>query len=168
MVFMSGRVPYSRENLGRKAAEDLVRYLDDIVIPTAADFEANPTSVRHGFLACVVTFHAVDYLAYLKKSRSVRTRCRDQSIDFALVDHIAHAFKHVVSGHPKAPENAPLKFVEVISRPPARWGMAEWGIARWGDTVGGVTLDRESDVNLLLAVKRAVEFLHQQTAVRLA
>jgi hypothetical protein len=38
------------------------RYLDDIVEPTITDFENNPTSVRHAFLACVATFHTVDYI----------------------------------------------------------------------------------------------------------
>jgi len=43
--------------------EDLERYLGEVVEPTIKDLEANRTSVRHAFLACVVTFHAVDDLA---------------------------------------------------------------------------------------------------------
>jgi hypothetical protein len=43
--------------------EDLERYLDEIAEPIK-DFEAHPTSVRHAFLACVVVFHGIDYLAY--------------------------------------------------------------------------------------------------------
>jgi hypothetical protein len=44
--------------------EDLARYLDEIVDPTVSDFERNPTSVWHAFLAGVAVFHSVDYLAY--------------------------------------------------------------------------------------------------------
>jgi hypothetical protein len=44
--------------------EDLERYLKDIVEPTIKDFKDNPASVRHAFLACVATFHAIDYQTY--------------------------------------------------------------------------------------------------------
>ncbi len=44
--------------------EDLERYLKTVVDPTIDDFKKNPASVRHAFLACVATFHAIDYLAY--------------------------------------------------------------------------------------------------------
>ena len=45
--------------------KDLEWYLGEIVDPTLKDFEDNPSSRRHAFLACVVAFcHAVDYLAY--------------------------------------------------------------------------------------------------------
>ncbi len=36
---------------------DVQRYIDEMVEPTIADFEANPMSVRLTFLACLVTFH---------------------------------------------------------------------------------------------------------------
>jgi hypothetical protein len=44
--------------------EDLESYLDAIAEPTIKDFEDNPTSVRHAFLACVEVFHGIDYSAY--------------------------------------------------------------------------------------------------------
>jgi hypothetical protein len=44
--------------------EDLERYLTEIVQPTIDDFTNDPLSVRLAFIACVVTFHSVDYLAY--------------------------------------------------------------------------------------------------------
>jgi hypothetical protein len=40
--------------------EDLRRYLEEIVEPTVKDFAEHPASVRHAFLACVATYHAVD------------------------------------------------------------------------------------------------------------
>jgi len=82
--------------------EDLVSYLDEIVGPPVADFEKNPTSVRHAFLACVAAYHSVDYLTFPKKPRGERQELGTASADFKLVDDVAHAFKHVVSGNPAA------------------------------------------------------------------
>lgn len=62
--------------------EDLERYLDEAVDPTSKDFEQNPTSVLHAFIAWVATFHSVDYLAYPQKSRAARQRFRTESPDF--------------------------------------------------------------------------------------
>ena len=52
--------------------EDLERYLNEIVDPTIEELAEHRTSVRHTFLACVAVFHAVDYLAYTRKSRTLR------------------------------------------------------------------------------------------------
>ena len=54
--------------------QDLELYLCDFVEPTIAEFEKNPASVRHAFVACVVTFHAVDYLAHPKKPAPLRQK----------------------------------------------------------------------------------------------
>jgi hypothetical protein len=79
-----------------------------------------------------------------------------------LVDQVAHAFKHVVTGNPKLPNYLSAK--DVISRPPAYLDVsASWDVSRWDDTVGGVTLDGDRNVDLLAVVKSAVEFLRRQT-----
>jgi hypothetical protein len=70
---------------------EVEHYFEQIVDPTIADFEANPTSIRHASLAAVVVFHAIDYLG----AKSHRKKFREDNADFALVDRIAHAFKHV-------------------------------------------------------------------------
>ena len=88
--------------------EDMERYLNEIVEPTIEDFEKNRTSVRHAFLACVTTFHAIDYLAYPRKARLLREKFR-KNVDFATVDRVAHAFKHVVAGNPKVRFSEPMK-----------------------------------------------------------
>jgi hypothetical protein len=140
--------------------EDLVRYLSEIVEPTIADFEQNPTSVRHAFLACVAAFHSIDYLAYPAKPQRLRQLFRRQSMDFVLVDYVAHAFKHVASGNPSGKR---LVSAEVISRPAAIWGSAVWDLSRWDDATGGVTLDNDRSVDLLTAIKRTVDFLRKKT-----
>jgi hypothetical protein len=72
---------------------DIDRYFEQIVDPTIKDFEANPTSVRHAFLAAVAVFHTIDYAGL----RRLRKKFR-QNPDFATVDRIANAFKHVETG----------------------------------------------------------------------
>jgi hypothetical protein len=142
--------------------EDLERYLDEVVGPTIADFEANPMSRRHAFLACVATFHGVDYLAYPRKPQQLRQRFNKQSPEFALVDRVAHAFKHVVSSHVASPQRQPLKAAEVIARPPGFCDVAFSDISRVDDPIGSVTLDQERDVDLLAVLKQAVAFLRAQ------
>jgi hypothetical protein len=138
--------------------KDLVRYLDEIVDPTVQDLEANRT-VRHAFLACVAVFHAVDYRAYPRKSRGTRKSYGQASAEFALVDQVAHAFKHVVSRRGKISLNAK----DIISRPAAHWGSAVYGLSQFSDPVGGVALDSDRNLDLVDVVKRAAIFLRQQT-----
>jgi hypothetical protein len=138
---------------------DLERYLEDIVEPTIKDFEQHPTSKRHAFLACVVVYHGVDYLAFPGKSRTLRQKFGNKSPEFAMVDRVAHAFKHVVT-NPTRPDS--LKATDLIPRPPAFWGTMVLGLSRFGDATGGVTLHNDRDVDLLDVVKRATAFLRAQ------
>jgi hypothetical protein len=85
--------------------------------------------------------------------REVRGRV---SQDFALVDQVAHAFKHVVTGARGSSDR--LNAEEVISRPAAYWGSGVWDLSSWSDPIGGVTLDSDRSVDVLATVKRAVEF----------
>ena len=139
--------------------QDLVRYLAEIVVPTVRDFEEHPTSVRHAFLACVATFHAVDYMAHPRSSRSLRQQWGRDSAAFFQVDRIAHAFKHVAS---QKGGNS-LEARSIISRPPAVAGLMESGLSLCGDAVGAVTLTEDITVNVLELVRQAVAFLHATT-----
>lgn len=140
--------------------EDLVRYLDEIVEPTIKDFEEHPTSVRHAFLACVATFHAIDYLAFPRKSRGLRQAFREQLPAFATIDDVAHAFKHVAVGRRGDPD---LTAAEVISRPPAFFGVAVYDLSRFDDPNGGVTLDKDRNLDLLEILRTAARFLRNRT-----
>jgi hypothetical protein len=142
--------------------EDLERYLNDVVDPTIRDFEQHPTSVRHAFIACVVTYHGVDYLAHPRKwSADLRQKFRRESLDFDLVDDVAHAFKHVVV---KRQDPNVKAAAEVISRPPFIWGEAVWDLSRWDDAIGGVTLVGARNIDLLDVVKRAAAYLRSKTS----
>jgi hypothetical protein len=140
---------------------DARRFLTEIVDPTIRDFEEYPTSQRHAFLACVATFHTVDYLTHPMKSANRRKLFRRESKEFALVDRIAHAFKHVETGHEES-DISPLKASDVIERPPAFWGRFAWDLSRWNDTIGGVTIAGEHEHDLLIVVKLAADYLRTQ------
>jgi hypothetical protein len=75
----------------------LTRYLDDIVEPTFEDYERNPRSLRHAYLACLVAYHAIDRVTYPKNPGNLRKQWNKASIQFAIIDMIAHKIKHVVS-----------------------------------------------------------------------
>jgi hypothetical protein len=77
----------------------LARYLEVIVDPTYDDFYGNPDSLRHAYLACVSIFHSVDRAAEEKGASRAKIRqvwCKG-SLEFKLVDVIAHHFKHVLT-----------------------------------------------------------------------
>src|SRR5258707_1283859 len=109
---------------------DAISYTNEIVDPTIADFRDHPVSRRHAFLACVATFHCIDYIT--PGSQNLRDQFRKENSDFATVDRVAHAFKHVRSGNPKSPQNQPLDVSLVFERPPGRAGVARAGLSRVG------------------------------------
>jgi hypothetical protein len=132
--------------------EDFERYLDEIAAPTVADFEKNPTSVRLAFLACVALFHSIDYLAFPKSGRAFRQEFGTASPDFKMVDDVAHAFKHVVSGNRADPR---LKAGDVVKR----GGAFSAGAFSSAFDVGAVTLIDHPEVNLLETGKAGSEVL---------
>ena len=52
-------------------------YMRDIMQPTIKDLVQNRTSKRHAFLACIVTYHMIDYLCgKRRKAGAVSRLCR--------------------------------------------------------------------------------------------
>lgn len=137
---------------------DPAAYMREVVDPTISDFKEHPASRRHAFLACVAVYHCIDYLAHPKKSANLRTDFR-KNPDFAVVDRVAHAFKHLETGHPDTPQNQPLRVGKVFRRPPARAGVMQAGLSRCGDPTGSVEIWGENGSNLLRVVTKAAEFL---------
>jgi hypothetical protein len=141
--------------------EDFRRFLTEIVDPTVEEFTANPGSVRHAFLACVVTFHSIDYLAFERKTATrpqgkwgnLRKAYGNASPDFRLVDEVAHVFKHAVTG-PRGNE--------FLSDGVVRHGGAFSSGFSSGFDVTRVTVQGHPDINLLETVKRAVIFLREK------
>jgi hypothetical protein len=149
---------------------DADAYLDEYVDPTVVEFGEEPASRRRAFIACVVVFHTVDYLAMRPgspNSQNLRNRLREKNSSFAIVERAAHAFKHGEAGDENAPVNKPLRVEDVISRPAMRvgGGGGQAGISQVGDGVGGVQIWKERGrPDLLFVVREAVAFLRLQTA----
>lgn len=135
--------------------EDLKEYLESFVDPSIAELEQNPTSVRYAFVASVVIFHCVDYLAHPRRPASLRQNWRQQSKAFRTIDEVAHAFKHVISGNPRKPN---LKAHEVVSKV----GVFDATAFSPEFDVGSVTLENDPSVSVLTIAKEAVEFIRQQ------
>lgn len=87
----------------------LARYLEIIVDPTFDDYHANPSSFRHAYLTCVAIFHAIDRAAEEngKRPATLRQVWSRESLEFGLIDILAHHFKHVRSSAEKIPANRP-------------------------------------------------------------
>jgi len=83
----------------------LLRYLKLIVEPTVKEFARNPTSIRHAYLACVATYHAVDRVSYPNPGSVVAQKWREKSQAFALIEIVALDFKHVRSYRNKPQPN---------------------------------------------------------------
>jgi len=75
----------------------LQQYLKNFVEPTFSDFQSNPHSARHAFIACVVAYHSIDRVTYPKGPGNLRKDWRVRSLEFTIVDMVAHKLKHVVS-----------------------------------------------------------------------
>jgi hypothetical protein len=106
-----------------------------------------------------VTFHCIDYISHPKSPANRRGQFRKENADFAVVDRIARAFKHVGTGNPNSTTNPPLKVGDVIGWLPARWGHTAWDLSRWDDDTGGVEIASEQGDDLLDVVRRAADFL---------
>ena len=113
--------------------------------PTFDDFHGDRGSFRHAYLACVAIFHAVDRAAEENGDRPANLRqvwCKE-SLEFKLVDIIAHHFKHVQSSDEKIPS----------TRPGIPIGLA------LGFDEAGEGMDLR---NLYFVIRDAVRFVHKK------
>ncbi|MDD2326129.1 MAG: hypothetical protein PHW63_09055 [Alphaproteobacteria bacterium] len=123
----------------------LARYLEVIVDPTFDDFHKNSDSFRHAYLTCVAIFHAVERAAEEdgRSAATMRQIWGRESIEFKLVDIVAHHFKHVRSSGEKRRTKGP-------SLPTH--------LAVGFDEAGEMMNLR----NLYFAIRDAVRFVHQK------
>jgi hypothetical protein len=123
----------------------LARYLEVIVDPTWNDFHANRDSQRLAFLTCVAIYHAVDRVAEAegKETKHFRQIWANESLEFKLVDELAHHLKHVKSSGERNLGNRPGI--------PIGFGL---GFNEAGD---------EMDLrNLYYVIRDAVRFVHRK------
>lgn len=128
---------------------DLEKYLRTIVEPTVDEFRKSRISERHAFLACVALYHSIDRAAYPQKARVLNQKWHAASPAFALVDVIAHDFKHVRSRR-KAPVSLPRGS-------PALFGTMGFNTQMFNDTGRRYAL-----VRLVSVIDEALEFVWRQ------
>jgi hypothetical protein len=123
----------------------LARYLEIIVDPTFDDFYADRTSKRLAYLTCVAIFHSVDRVAEEtgKPSAHFRQIWGGESLEFHLVDILAHHLKHVQSNEEK----------NRAGRPGLPIGLA----LGFGDDDEGLDVR-----NLYYVIRDAVRFVHKK------
>ena len=132
----------------------LTRYLDDIVEPTFDDFRRKPHSLRHAYIACLVTYHSIDRVTYPKNPGNLRKRWKQGSVEFAIVDMIAHKMKHVVSDDEKHRPATGIPLSSLV------FGFGTLNTAPsnvHGVDQGGIDLH-----NLYFVIRDAIAFLRKQ------
>ena len=127
----------------------LSQYLKDIVEPTVEEFKRNPASLRHAFLACVATYHAIDRVTHPKPPGNLRKTWGEESMEFRMVDIVAHDFKHVKSNDYRTTTRIPVSL--------ALYGKMGFNTHTFNDTGQRATLR-----NLTFLVEAAVKFLRQK------
>ncbi|MEK7428404.1 MAG: hypothetical protein V4514_21355, partial [Pseudomonadota bacterium] len=129
--------------------------LKTIVEPTFLEFQQNPTSLRHAYLACAATFHAVDRAAYPRRTAGLREKWSKESPDFFLVDLVAHDFKHIKSDLHGRRHNLPRHGIPISF---AVYGKSGFNTHLLNDS-GEIAALR----NLVFVVRDAIKFLYAQT-----
>ena len=133
----------------------LTRYIQLIVEPTVEEFRRNSTSLRHAYLACVATYHAIDRAAEMtkKRPRDLRQVWGRRSQELKLVDIVAHDFKHIhASNRSGAPGRIPVSM--------ALYGHMGFNTHMYNDTGQVETLQ-----HMTFIVRDAVEFIKGQAAL---
>jgi hypothetical protein len=75
-----------------------LEYLEEIVLPTIDEFQADGSSRRKAYLACIVTIHLKDYLTK-DNARNVEKTVRNRAeAAFDVVSAVANGAKHSISG----------------------------------------------------------------------
>ena len=129
-------------------------YLEEIVLPTIDEFQADGSSRRKAYLACIVTYHLSDYLRASKASDVLETVKGRAEAAFEVVHAVATGAKHTASGRKDQ-----IKFragSDVYLPPNTLYPFGE-GIFAFGHAEGGIMI--EADGFLLASVMEAVRTL---------
>jgi len=128
-------------------------YLKTMVEPTVDEFMRNPLSPRHAYIACVVTYHAIDRVTYGKtrdEEEAIKKDWREQSTDFAMIEVLALDLKHVKSKrHGSRPKTIPV-------------GAVLMGTMGFNSSLFNDTGRHESLRNISFLVMEAVKFIQRK------
>jgi hypothetical protein len=128
-------------------------YMREIMEPTIKDLAQNRASKRHAFLACVVTYHTIDYLCGKRRKAVLRGEYRAQSPAFAAVDRIAHGRADAQPG----PKRSALRVAETPADSSAAFGEGNSEVNALGGA-RAVKLPGEG-ADILAIVNQAADFL---------
>jgi hypothetical protein len=108
-------------------------YMDEIVLPTVAEFKNEPRSRRRAYLACVVTFHLKDHLKAAGE-KGIEQTMRAAGHAFDVVRGVCNGTKHF-----QTDQTHLIQFAagNDWDRPPAAIGQLAIGVSRIGDAHGG-------------------------------
>jgi hypothetical protein len=98
----------------------------------------------------VATYHAIDRVTYPKSAGNLRKAWGKESMEFLIVDHVAHDFKHVKSEDKR-------RITREIPLSHAIYGRTGFNTHTFNDT-GQIMALR----HLTFVVQDAVKFLHKQ------
>jgi len=134
---------------------DLRSYVKLIVEPTLDDFEQNPRSIRHSYLAAACLFHCVDRAARMrgKKPAVIRQEWRRKSEAFARVDVMAHDFKHVQATHR-------MQLAPLVARAPSLLGSFAFNTTALNDSGQTIALAR-----LITIFEQALDFIRRENGL---
>jgi hypothetical protein len=124
-------------------------YMREVLEPTIQDLAQNRASKRHAFLACLATYHLIDYLCGKRRKAVLRGEYRTQSAAFAVVDRIANGRGDGQQGPPRSA----LRFDKTSA--------ASAGRSSGRDTSGNVGLAKfmGEETNIVALVNEASNFL---------
>ena len=128
-------------------------YMREIMEPTIKDLVQNRTSKRHAFLACVATYHTIDYLCGKRRKAVLRGEYRAQSAAFAAVDRIAHGRVDAQPG----PKRSALRVAETPADSSAAFAEGNSRINALGDARAVKLPGKGADI--LAIVNEAADFL---------
>lgn len=119
------------------------QYMAEMVLPTLEEYVAETSSRRRAYLACIVTYHMVDYLkaAGIKDPEAdMRANCEAA---WRLVKGVANGSKHQQST--KQRNQMPFLAGSDQYRPPAVVGELECGFSELGDHEGSIMVPTDDD-----------------------
>lgn len=109
-------------------------FADEIVEPTIRDFMATPDR-RHGYLACIVSYHLGDYLSLDARANAKAVL----GLPFVALDRMCNAAKHREATHGRVP---PMSAGSDTVRPVSGCDISSWGDLRLDDR-GGIHVEHD-------------------------
>ena len=128
-------------------------YMDEILLPSLAAYEADTSSRRLAYLACITMFHLKDFLEKAGVETPEVEMLKHCEAAWNVVHAVAVGAKHADNLDRPSKKN-PIKFVAGTDdyRPPAVAGLMECGWSECGDEEGSIVIPvvDEGDDNLAL------------------